>query len=361
MKRKILLCFLMLLILPISFLIAGCGQDVINQGIENHNEGHNINDILIDIIIDGQKYNTITTNSNCDYKISIPAKPEDITTNPNSEKYFYGWFVDSNFQTPLTKETKFTSNGKIYGKWITVYSNNFTYSVNKGEATITKFTNTQNSTVVVVPCYINSFPVKTIASQVFKNQTLLRNVIICNGIKNIESSAFYGCNSMESIELPNTLKNIGNNAFENCEILKSITIPSSVEKIERYAFFNCNLLRTVKFENTNGWWLADNENFVYEKSVDINDNIANNLTKINFNNYWLNYKLHKITYNLDGGKFESNPIYFSEYTNINSFNKASKNFYEFKGYFTDTTFLNPITSINIGTKNYYFSINVSIN
>ncbi len=258
--------------------------------------------VQVEVYIDNQKVDTLTTNFAMSYKITVPTKPEDITVNPNSEKYFYGWFVDSNYQTPLTDDTVFTSNGKIYAKWINVYSNNFIYSVSNGKATITLFNNSQNLTVVVIPCYINSFPVETIGASAFINQTMFRNVIICNGIKTIEAGAFYGCNSMEGISLPNTLETIECNAFENCEIMEKISLPNSLQKIGANAFRNCTELKSVEF-SSDGWWLANNTDYVFEKNVDTSNCAENaqNLLTNEISKTWSCYKLYSINYNLSNG------------------------------------------------------------
>lgn len=117
--------------------------------------------IAVKAYIDGNLYETIYTTESEGYKIETPTVPDDITTNPNSERYFYGWFVDRNFQTPVTDNTTFRNDSSIFGTWIDVYSNRFEYNVNQGEATITGF-NDYTATVVVVPCYLNSFPVTTV-------------------------------------------------------------------------------------------------------------------------------------------------------------------------------------------------------
>jgi len=175
--------------------------------------------VSVKVYVDGALSQTLTTDNEKGYKITPPEKPTDITTNPNSEKYFYGWFVDANLQTPLTEVTVFEDGGAIYAKWINVYSNQFTYTVNYGKATITGFQNT-TATVVVIPCYINSFPVETIAMGAFVNKTMLRTVIVCDGIKVIESGAFNNCNSMQTIMLPNSLTSIAADSIINAPLLE---------------------------------------------------------------------------------------------------------------------------------------------
>lgn len=210
-----------------------------NSGTTSNNT--NTSNIAVEAYVDGVLYNTVYTSANAKYKITPPAVAEDITINPNSNKYFYGWFLDSNFQTPLNSDCAFTQNSKIYGKWITVYINSFRYTVANGYAKITEFTNS-TATVVVVPAYINSFPVSTIDHTskdiydsdsksyiymdwygVFEDKTQIRTVIICDGIERINGLAFSNCNSMQEITIPNSVTFIGNFVFQKCNILTRIT------------------------------------------------------------------------------------------------------------------------------------------
>lgn len=318
MKNKINLVLLFLIILPLLFLLNGCGYD-------NNNSSSN-NKVCVEVYIDSQKVDAIYTNSSLGYKINEPLKPEDITTNPNSEKYFYGWFVDSNFQTPLTEDCTFLTDGKIYGKWIDIYSNNFIYSVSEGKATITMFTNTHNSTAVVVPCYINSFPVISISDNAFANQTMLRNVIICNGIEYIGNSAFRGCNSMQTLQLPETIKEIGINAFKQCTLLSNIYL-----------------------KNTEQMWQSKSKNYSVDNIIDTSNGLINPyyLTQSYTDYYWLNYILYKaVCKNIE----KDNVEYYSEFTKTFNLKDATKNGYSFDGYYDNNTFQGQkITQIEYGT------------
>ena len=233
----------------------------------------NVKQIEVKVYIDGEYDSSVYTDSTKKYLITPPEKPEDISTNPNEERYFYGWFVDSNFQTPLTDRTTFKSNSKIYAKWISVRSSYYTYTVSSGKATITGLRYYDDaSTVLVVPAYVNSFPVESIAKDAFKDRTMVRSVVICNGIKNI--SGFSGCNSIldwsdvsipESVEvidgncfencsfvdidIPYGVKTIEAEAFKNCQNLISVTMPNSVTSIGSYAFYGCRSLTSVTIPN----------------------------------------------------------------------------------------------------------------
>ena len=213
--------------------------------------------IAVSAYIDGTLYDTVYTSESAKYKITPPAVEGDINANPNSNKYFYGWFLDSNFQTPLNDDCTFTQNSKIYAKWITVYTNSFQYTVSNGYATITGFSNS-TTTVVVVPAYINSFPVSTIGYGskyvngrnynpygAFQDKTQIRTVIICDGIQTIEKNAFKNCNSMKEITIPNSVTSIGINAFYGCSSLTSVTIGNSVTSIGDHAFYGCSSLTCI--------------------------------------------------------------------------------------------------------------------
>ena len=202
-----------------------------------------ISKISVGAYIDGSLYQTVYTDENAGYKIETPVISDDITTNPNSERYFYGWFMDRNFQTPVTDDTVFKEDDSIYGTWIDVYSNDFKYSVNQGEATITGFNNA-TATVVVVPYYINSFPVTTIGKSAFSNKTMIRTLIICDGIETIQEDAFYNCNSMSKVVIPDSVTDLS--GFQDCSSLFEIEIPSRVTSIGDYAFFGCGNLTSIE-------------------------------------------------------------------------------------------------------------------
>ena len=81
--------------------------------------------IEVKTYIDGEYASSIVTNNSNFYLIAELEKSEDITKNPSLEKYFDGWYLDPDFQTPLTEDYKFTANGNIYARNIPVYFSAF--------------------------------------------------------------------------------------------------------------------------------------------------------------------------------------------------------------------------------------------
>ncbi len=287
MKKKLLIVMLTLIVaIASAFAFTACGETNGDGGSNTGNTGNGDNtdnptvvtpdipQIEVKVYIDGEYDSSVYTDSTKKYLITPPEKPEDISTNPNEERYFYGWFVDSNFQTPLTDRTTFKSNSKIYAKWISVRSSYYSYTVSMGKATITGLKYFDDaSTVLVVPAYVNSFPVEAIAEDAFKDRTTIRSVVICNGIKQI--SGFNGCNSIldwsdvsipESVEtigngcfsgcsfsevtIPDTVTSIWSSAFRNCYSLTSITIPDSVTDIGNGTFYGCSSLTSITIPNS---------------------------------------------------------------------------------------------------------------
>ncbi len=170
--------------------------------------------IQIKAYVDGELFATLFTSKKQNYKIELPKKPQDITTNKYIEKYFYGWFIDEYCSLPVEKEQNFETSSSIYAKWIKTDSTVFNYKVSNGEATIIGRKNT-TQTLLVIPSFINSFPVR-IGNGAFRDDKILKKVIICDGVEIIQGSAFSWCDSLEEIFIPSSIKKIGPYAFSNC-------------------------------------------------------------------------------------------------------------------------------------------------
>ncbi len=244
-KTSKFICFIILCsILTCAVFLYGCSKKQPQKSTE-HTQTYDKNKVEVRVFVDGVYTQSLYTDLEYNYKIIEPTKPEYTpSTNPNSEKYFYGWFTDPDFQTPLTANTTFRSDSAIYGKWITAYSNEFTYTVHSGIATITGVVG--SPTVLVIPSYLNSFPVKAISKNAFYNETTIKTVIICNGIETIDG--FENCNSMTNVQIPKSAKTISARCFVKCRLTR-VTIPNGVTSIGSEAFSYCNELTKVTIPN----------------------------------------------------------------------------------------------------------------
>ena len=81
------------------------------------------------------------------------------------------------------------------------------------------------------------------------NRTIIKSVVISDGVTSIGSAAFSGCSSLTSVTIPNSVTRIGEEAFYWCSVLTSVTIPNSVTSIGDRAFCDCSGLMSVTIPN----------------------------------------------------------------------------------------------------------------
>ncbi len=228
---------------------------------------------------------TETRQINYDYgKFELPEKPADMTTDPELKNFFDGWYGDMEYTKPLTGEGLYQNSLAVYGRNITAVESDFEYTVDAGKATITRFTNS-TATAVVVPQEIDSYPVTTIGEAVFQDNTMLRAVCLCEGLEKIDQNVFYNCKHLHKIVLPSTLTSIGNYVFWGCndnlqevyisdlsawckiefadlysipfshvrylfvggKEVVNLQIPDDVTSIADKAFYDCGALQSVTF------------------------------------------------------------------------------------------------------------------
>ncbi len=84
----------------------------------------------------------------------------------------------------------------------------------------------------------------------FRGCSGLISVVIPNSVTSIGNDAFAGCSSLTSVAIPSSVTSIGSNAFEGCSGLTSIAIPNSVTSIGSYAFEGCSNLISVNLSNS---------------------------------------------------------------------------------------------------------------
>lgn len=125
--------------------------------------------------------------------------------------------------------------------------NNFTYSVNNGKASISKYNGTAEN--LVVPEKINGYQVTDIYNSAFKGNKYIKKVTIESKITILYGSMFLNCTNLETVILPETLLEIQDWAFGSSGI-GYITIPSSVARIRDQAFQGCQRLSTVTIKGT---------------------------------------------------------------------------------------------------------------
>jgi hypothetical protein len=93
---------------------------------------------------------------------------------------------------------------------------------------------------------VNSNPVNA----AYKDNTLLKHVIISDDVTSIGAEAFSKCYSLVSLTIGNNVKYIGNDAFYYCyNVASPIEIPNSVETIGSQAFYYLYYASYLKIGN----------------------------------------------------------------------------------------------------------------
>lgn len=87
--------------------------------------------------------------------------------------------------------------------------------------------------------------VKIIATDAFRDCTVIREVRFPAGLKTISPSAFQGCTRLQRVELPAGLTSLGESAFEGCTALTEIVFPDQLETVPSRVIYGCGKLETV--------------------------------------------------------------------------------------------------------------------
>ncbi len=119
----------------------------------------------------------------------------------------------------------------------------FKYTVEDGEATICGLIGTLPEGELVIPSFIEGYPVKKIAERAFAN-TWVKNVRVSGGIKEIGGSAF-SSSALVSIVLEEGVESIGDGAFYGCQELENVDIPDSLKVIGEDLFNPYNKLPVI--------------------------------------------------------------------------------------------------------------------
>ena len=137
----------------------------------------------------------------------------------------------------------------------------YEYTVNDGNATITKFLGPVGSANpnfydIKIPSELGGHPVTGLGEYSFAANpydghqgnplcSKIRSVTIQQNVTSIGKRAFDGCSALTTLSLGEKIKTIGNYAFENCTSLTGVTIPQSVTSIGYYAFEGCTNLNPL--------------------------------------------------------------------------------------------------------------------
>ena len=117
----------------------------------------------------------------------------------------------------------------------------FSYTVTNNTATITSgsastaaYTGSYYN--IVVPDYIDGYPVTAIGDYAFFAKVGIKSVTLPASVTSVGQRAFYKCYNLTNFSLPSKVTGVGDYAFYNCIRLESIELPNSLTAIGKYAF-----------------------------------------------------------------------------------------------------------------------------
>ena len=79
----------------------------------------------------------------------------------------------------------------------------------------------------------------------YDNRSLIKSVVINEGVTNIGGTAFTGCENLISVVIPISVTSIGGDAFGWCTSLDSIDLPNNITNLPDSLFAGCTALTSV--------------------------------------------------------------------------------------------------------------------
>lgn len=198
---------------------------------------------------------TCTTVGSKSHHCTVCGEKTDITEIPISHTWEENYTVDIE-PTETTEGSQSIHCTKCDAKTnVTVIpklveespQEDFEYSIRSGKVTINGYKGT--SLIVSIPTYIDGYPVTSISSFVFHNNTTITKVVIPYTVTDLGNYAFYNCSNLAEITLGSGLRTIAKSCFYNCKSLKTVVLPESITSIQDRAFYCCENLTDIELSN----------------------------------------------------------------------------------------------------------------
>ena len=88
------------------------------------------------------------------------------------------------------------------------------------------------------------------AGNLYIGGSLVKDLVIPNGVTSIGDYTFDGCSSLTSVTIPNSVTSIGYDAFSGCTGLVSVSMGDGIESIGSWGFNNCSGLTSITIPNS---------------------------------------------------------------------------------------------------------------
>lgn len=124
----------------------------------------------------------------------------------------------------------------------------FSFSVSRGEATVTAYTG--SSTRVYVPETLGGYPVRVIGEEAFAFNYDILEVILPSTLREIDYYSFFDCANLSRIVIPEGVEIIDLCSLMYCG-LTEVNIPASVTYLDCDAFYGCDSLENIHVASGN--------------------------------------------------------------------------------------------------------------
>lgn len=177
--------------------------------------------VPVSLSVNGEIVGTVYTVKSRDYKITIPGRFADMTSNSSLSNYFHGWCSDEECVNFLTGEEMYPTASTIYAKDIEIDPSR--YVLTKGEYdssyTLTKYNNTDNSNIIVIPSTVGDKNLLYINARAIYADSNVKTIVF-QGHFNFTDNAIQNCSNLEKVWVNNTSKTFNTKTINNCNKIR---------------------------------------------------------------------------------------------------------------------------------------------
>lgn len=130
-----------------------------------------------------------------------------------------------------------------------VSADGFIYSLYENDTAVITGCDDSTLTYMTIPSTVGGYRVVEVGESAFEANTVLKHIVISEGIKKISEKAFASCTSLICVDLPSTVKELGVSAFDSCSHLCEVINTSGLVKIDDGAFRFCTSLSAFDFDD----------------------------------------------------------------------------------------------------------------
>jgi hypothetical protein len=224
------------------------------------------------------------------------------------------------------KTNSFIYIGMMLGAAGALRAQDFTYTTNADQMSITITGYLATNTTVVIPPTLDGFTVTEIGELAFNrasltsltlpntltrigidafNNTQVENLTIPGNVIDIDVGAFSSSFNLTNLTLSEGVQSIGFGAFDGCVALPSVNIPASVTDIEPYSFAQCYAMTQITVDPESAAFSAANGALFdhdmttllqYPGGVGGSYTIPDGVTSIESYAFYSDYQLESVTF-----------------------------------------------------------------